>query len=271
LHDRLRARLDAPELIVPLGFCHVGRSDEERERLFGPHRYPMEPAEDAFNARAADPRAFDDGLLIIDAVSDRQWPHLRPAAFADPDTFPRVERLCRDHGMDVLLRRIRQIKVLYDDGLARMVARASDTPVPPGGYEANPLLSVPDLVEEVDTALGAGQDAAALYLQLLTLSRPTDRNIRKWNGWTAPRHKAAQTRLVELGAVQQDKRPRAGRTAFLPGGWTQVKTPHPPLETYKLDSYLAAVNDKKEVEGPFTMLLPPIPLHEMFTNAWKGR
>ncbi|MEU6036728.1 hypothetical protein ABZ801_15090 [Actinomadura sp. NPDC047616] len=271
LHDRLRARLDNPDLFLRLGAVHLRMGQDEKREPFGPRTIPVRPAEDAASDRAREPLAFDDGLLVIDGLRDVQWPYLRPAGFADPAAMERITRLCADHGVPDLLRQVRQFKVMYDDGLARMVARAADTPVPPGGYEAHPLLSVPDLVDEVAEALRASRDAAALYLQLLALSRPTDRNVRTWNGWTAARHKAAQAELVEREAVVQDKRPRAGRTAFIPGGWTVLKAPHLPLETYKLDLHLAAVDFRKEVDAPVTRLMPPKPLHEMFADAWRGR
>ncbi|WP_285494906.1 hypothetical protein [Actinomadura sp. NBRC 104425] len=272
LHDRLRARLDSPDLFLPLGLVSLRMSAEEKRELFGPRTIPVRPAENAKKDRARGPLAYDDGLLIIDGHENLQWPHLRPAGFADPAAMERVTRLCAEHDLPGLLRQVRQYKVMYDDGLARMVARAADTPVPPGGYEANPLLSVPDLVDEVAEALRASRDAAALYLQLLTLARPTDRNVRTWNGWTAARHKAAEAELVERGAVVQEKRPRAGRTAFIPGDWTELKAPHLPLETYKLDLHLAAADHRrKEVDAPVTRLMPPKPLHEMFADAWHGR
>ncbi|RAY12538.1 hypothetical protein DPM19_24550 [Actinomadura craniellae] len=271
LHDRLRARLDNPDLFLPLGLVRIGSGHEQLRALFGPRTVPVRPADKPFNDRAREPLAYDDGLLVVDGQSNLQSPYLRPAGFADPGAVERVARLCADHGLPDLLRQVRQFEVLYNGGLARMVARAANTPVPPGGYEANPLLSVPDLVDEVAKALRASRDAAALYLQLLTLARPTDRNVRTWNGWTAARHKAAQAELLEREAVVQDKRPRAGRTTFIPSGWTEVKAPHLPLETYKLDLHLAAVNSQKEVNAPVTRLLPPKPLHEMFTETWRGR
>jgi hypothetical protein len=155
-----------------------------------------------------------------------------------------------------------------DGGLARMVRRAATTPVPPGSYEANPLLSVPALVGEVATALSLDEDAAALHLQLLTLAHPTDRNIRRWNAWSPARHKAAQSALATSGLTETGKRPRAGRTAFIPGPWTDLKTPHLPLETAKLTPYAAPNSNGKDIYGPFCRLLSPLPLHELFTQAW---
>src|SRR6185503_16997028 len=115
--------------------------------------------------------------------------YLRPAGFAEPGA---VEEFVRDLGAgdpatEGLLREVRRVEVRYG-GLVRTAARAADTPVPVGGYEANPLLSVPDLVDKAAGELGTDPDVAALYLQLLTLARPTNANVRRWNGWSASRH-----------------------------------------------------------------------------------
>lgn len=150
-----------------------------------------------------------------------------------------------------------------------MLARAADTPVPPGGYELNPALSVPELVAEAVAALGVRADAAALYLQLLALARPTDQNVRRWNGWTPARHKAVQAELVDAGAVETGRRARAGRTAFVPGPWTDLKAPHLPLETAKLGLHEASAG-RSEPEMPFLRLLSPVPPHELFAEAWRA-
>ncbi|MFB4301768.1 hypothetical protein [Actinomadura sp. NTSP31] len=268
LAARLKARLAAPGLLFPLGSCSLGDT-ERRKRLFGPDVHPVRTVTSG-GSPAEDPLAYDDGLLIVEGRKPLAPVVLRPAALADPAVRARFERLCADHGLDDLLRRV-DAAGLRADAVERMVARAAATPVPPGGYEANPLLGVPDLVAEAAAEIGTSEDAAVLYLQLLTLVRPTDRNVRKWNGWTAARHKAAQAELVDRALVQQDKRPRAGRTAFVPGEWSTLKAPELPVETAKLETHLATEVRGKSVGGPFTRLLPPRPLHEMFATAWTAR
>ncbi|WP_173874071.1 hypothetical protein, partial [Streptomyces albus] len=85
-------------------------------------------------------------------------------------------------------------------GLRRLADRSATTPVPPGQYETNPLFSVPDLVAEVATALGAGRDAAALHLQLHALGRPSDRTVRRWNMWTPEHHRTVRKELTAAKA-----------------------------------------------------------------------
>ncbi|GAA2260633.1 hypothetical protein GCM10010415_23760 [Streptomyces atrovirens] len=96
--------------------------------------------------------------------------------------------------------------------LRALADRSLTTPVPPGQYEANPLFSVPDLVDEVAAALGVGRDAAALHLQLHALDRPADRTVRRWNGWSPDHHRAVRGELTAVKAP----RPVRGEPAALP-------------------------------------------------------
>ncbi|MFE7619634.1 hypothetical protein [Streptomyces sp. NPDC057496] len=159
---------------------------------------------------------------------------------------------------------------LTDGTCDRMMARITAADLPPGRYESDPRACVPDLVEEVAQTLDLPEDPAALYLQLLTLAVPSDRNVRRWNGWTPARHKQAAARLVERGLVVEDKRPRAGRGVFLPGPWARAAKPLPPMECGKarrLGARLAGVGEDRKV-----MHLPGLPgtLPELFTEAWRS-
>lgn len=113
--------------------------------------------------------------------------------------------------------------------LRRLADRSAVTPVPPGQYEANPLFSVPDLVERAVAALGVGRDAAALHLQLHALDRPADRTVRRWNTWTLDHHRAVRKEL------------------------TAAKAPRPAPPTPADDTAGVAI---------------PIPVHERFARAW---
>ena len=92
-------------------------------------------------------------------------------------------------------------------------------------------LGARNLVAEAAEAHGLGADAAALYLMLLALPDPTDRNCARWTGWKPARLKAARAELAATDLVVEAKRARAGRTLFLPGGWLELQGPHLPLET----------------------------------------
>ncbi|MFJ4846524.1 hypothetical protein [Streptomyces sp. NPDC088733] len=119
---------------------------------------------------------------------------------------------------------------------------------------------MPDLVAEVAAAHGLGEDAAVLYLQLLALPDPTDRNCARWTGWKPARTKKARTELAASGLVVEARRPRAGRTLFLPCGWRDLKAPALPVETWKERLY--PVRDHVRT-------VPLVPVPELFTAAWE--
>ncbi|MCK9869430.1 hypothetical protein MRI28_07145 [Nocardiopsis dassonvillei] len=271
LHARLSAGLRRPGSCVPLSFdvpAPAVRAWAERVGAV-PVRVG---AQRALEPGSAERPLYSDGVLVLhEPRMDRPVvPVLLTAGLFDPAAVERtVEALA---GLDLrdTVREVRRAAALYG-GLARTVARAADTPVPAGGFEADPRLSVPDLVEEVAGRLDVDADAAALYLQLLTLSRPTDRNVRRWNGWAPAHHRRTAARLLETGAVEQGRRSRAGRTLFVPGGWTELKAPHLPLETAKLGSHLVRARIDKQIEGPLNGVWPVAPAHEMFARAWRER
>ncbi|WP_329522030.1 hypothetical protein [Spirillospora sp. NBC_01491] len=261
LWSRVRAWLDAPELLLELGQEYP--PPDRCSVPFSPVSVRVEQGE----SRVPPPAVFGNGLLLVEP--QRWCLFLRPSALGRSDLYAEAVRFCETRGLLRTLQGLGNLETLHSGGLARMVERSKNTIVPSGGYEANPLLSVPELVDEVAGKLGLGRDSAALYLQLLALVRPTDRNVRKWNGWTAPRHKAAQARLLEHGLVETDKRPRAGRKVFIPGPWTRMKAPLLPLETAKLATH--RVHSGWTGGGPFDGWFPPVPLHELFANAWNSR
>ncbi|MFF9686906.1 hypothetical protein [Streptomyces sp. NPDC014623] len=123
----------------------------------------------------------------------------------------------------------------------------------------DPTRTVPELVAEAAAALGLSADAAALYLMLLALPDPTDRNCVRWTGWKPARIKKARAELAATDLVVEAKRSRAGRTLFLPCGWLERGAPGLPLETWKERLYLVAGS---------TRTLPDVPVPELFATAW---
>ncbi len=109
-------------------------------------------------------------------------------------------------------------------------------------------------------AHGLGEDAAVLYLQLLALPDPTDRNVARWTGWKPARLKKARTELAATALVLEAKRARAGRSLFLPGGWQEAKSPGLPVETWKSGLY------ELTAQQP---ILPHLPVPELFARAWQ--
>jgi hypothetical protein len=152
--------------------------------------------------------------------------------------------------------------------LAAMMARIADTPVPAGGWEQNPFASVPKLVDKAAKQLRVSRDAAGVYLMYLVLLWPTAKNICEWTGWKPKQLDAAIGELVDKGLVIEAKRERAQRGHFLPGGWEALKSPQPPLETWKLPLYA-----NRTVEGRIVtsngQLAATAPFHLLYERAWK--
>ncbi|MFD9035372.1 hypothetical protein ACFVZW_30175 [Streptomyces sp. NPDC059567] len=261
LYERLLAELDRPELLLALPGGRVQDTSERIAERFGQGLLPV-----AMGRRKEEGpvpvTAYDSGPLVVCAPGGASF--LRPAAVADPDVWRLVKEVT-----DLTEELNRVAPLLPGGGLERMMRRARSGAVRAGAYEADPRQSCPELIARVTRELGVGTDAAALYLQVATLAAPTDRDVRRWNGWSAKRHAEVRTELLATGAVGEAKRARAGRTVFLPGEWTELKAPHLPLETVKLAAYEVRPLWGNEIRAPFGRILPTAPLHEMFTAAWE--
>jgi hypothetical protein len=153
-------------------------------------------------------------------------------------------------------------------GIAALVARAVETPLPAGGSELDPRLSAPAIVDAVQARYKLDRDAATLYLQLLTLVDCGDAPIRELDGWSQTKHKKAASALVAAGLVLEYKHPRANRKYVLDGPWETLFPPHPAVEQVKLPLYGARM-ENGALAAPLGRLLPLRPVHELFVQAWQ--
>ena len=153
-------------------------------------------------------------------------------------------------------------------GVAALVARAADSPLPAGSSELDPRLSAPDLVDAAAARLKLDRDAATLYLQILALVDCGDAPIRELNGWTQTKHKKAAAALVSAGLVVEQKHPRANRKFVLDSPWEQLFPPHPAVERAKLPLYDARI-EGPALAAPLGRVLPLRPLPEIFAAAWQ--
>ncbi|MEV6180053.1 hypothetical protein [Streptomyces sp. NPDC052015] len=197
-----------------------------------------------------------DVLVLRPWYQEQEAVLVRPAGLTGPDdaVFGLVEGVVgagRGEGL-------RALRTILGDELARAVA-AGAAPEEPTGHAQDPTVSVPELVAEVADTHGLGTDAAALYLQLLALPDPTDRNRARWTGWKPARAKKAHAELAATDLVVEAKRPRAGRTLFLPCGWHDFKAPALPVEVWKEGLY--PVRDH-------ALAVPLVPVPELFRRAW---
>ncbi|UQW99721.1 DNA-binding protein [Streptomyces sp. RerS4] len=162
------------------------------------------------------------------------------------------------------------LRLAHDPAFAALLA---DPGVPAAGgtdkdgtwWPQDPSRSVPELVAEVSAAYGLGADAAALYLALLAMPDPTDRNTARWTGWKPARLKAARAELAASDLVVEATRPRAGRSLFLPGAWAEPQAPALPVETWKLPMYAMAPGGAPVLGA----LVPTLPAADLYRRAWE--
>jgi hypothetical protein len=161
-----------------------------------------------------------------------------------------------------------RLEALRSPALAAMMARVGDTPVPSGSWEQNPLLSAPAIVADVGKTSKLSPEASALYLQMLALLWPTPKNIQKWNGWTATVYKKAIAELEKKELVLEAKRERAQRDHFIPGGWEALKTPHPPMETWKVSLYTTERSGTGDPVPPLGRFITFDAPHALYAKVW---
>lgn len=273
----LRARLADPALVLDLGLDWT----EEGKPIGVPIRAALGLPESG--------GADADGLVRAGAAlllgpghgyGNHEKLLIRPAGLTGPDdpAFGLVEGTAAPHATgDLLALRAllgEETEALVSAGLPDGSAEAGGTkpseaatfsegaPSADGlpHYPAqDPTRAVPELVAEAAGTLGLSADAAALYLMLLTLPDPTDRNCVRWTEWKPARVKKARAELAATDLVVEAKRSRAGRTLFLPCGWMERNAPALPLETWKEGLYPV-------VGGVRTV--PHLPVPALFAAAW---
>ncbi|MFF7982498.1 hypothetical protein ACFZDK_25770 [Streptomyces sp. NPDC007901] len=244
----VRHRLTDPELLLDIDVEWTEKGGSTAVELRKAYGLPKTGGGDAYGRTRA-----GDALVLRPWYGDVETVLLRPSALSGPDdpVLGLLEGLVgpgRGSGP-------RTLRTILGDDLARALAAEG-----PAGPAQDPTVSVPALVAEVAEAKGLGTDAAALYLQLLALPDPTDRNCARWTGWKPARTKKARAELAATDLVVEAKRPRAGRTLFLPCGWRDLKAPALPVETWKEALYPVSDGDRT---------LPLVPVPELFARAWE--
>ncbi|MFC9862535.1 MULTISPECIES: hypothetical protein [unclassified Streptomyces] len=247
----LRDRLADPGLVLDLGLDWTESGGSMGPVVRAAHGLPESGGAGADGLVRA-----GTALLLAPGHGSSEKLLIRPAGLAGPDdpAFGLVEGTVGRHGTGDLLA-LRALLGEETDALASAGAPDGSRHHP----AQDPTRAVPDLVAEASDALGLSADAAALYLMLLALPDPTDRNCVRWTGWKPARIKKARAELTATGLVVEAKRSRAGRALFLPCGWLERGAPGLPLETWKERLYPVAGS---------TRTLPHLPVPALFTAAW---
>ncbi|MCX4524204.1 MULTISPECIES: DNA-binding protein [unclassified Streptomyces] len=208
------------------------------------------------------------GAVVLPTHDFRPKPALRPALLDSTGSDPYLPLLRGDEQRPDAVETA--LRAVHEPAFARLLA---DPGAPAAGeadadgtwWPQDPSRSVPGLVAEAAEAYGLGADAAALYLTLLAMPDPTDRNIARWTGWKPARLKAARAELAATDLVVEASRSRAGRSLFLPGGWAEMSSPVLPLEAWKLSMYGPA-GGRYPTLG---VLVPTEPVAELYERAWR--
>ncbi|MEU6551601.1 hypothetical protein ABZ915_15145 [Streptomyces sp. NPDC046915] len=247
----LRRRLTDPELLLDLDVSWAEKGGPTAVGLREAYGLPATGGADAYGRTPV-----AEALVLCPWYGDSENVRVRPAALTGPDddVLLLLEGLVGPARGDGL----RALRTILGDELDRALAAGVEADGPTG-HAQDPTLSVPALVAEVARTQGLSEDAAALYLQLLALPDPTDRNRARWTGWKPARLKKARAELAATDLVVEAKRPRAGRTLFLPCGWHDLKSPALPVETWKEGLYPVSRNGHA---------VPPLPVPELFARAW---
>ncbi|MFG2640489.1 hypothetical protein ACGFYP_05880 [Streptomyces sp. NPDC048370] len=253
LHEEL-ARVPAPLTVFSLQSNYLMGQPPSTEAIAA-HPAVTEEADPVYDVRhirvdAAALKGADDPLLdtldaYLDSVLPSQW-------LPSPSGLPALADL----------------RLLLSEDFAALGEHLATDGERPSGWEQDPARSVPQLVEECARTYGLSEDAAALYLMLLALPDPSDRNVKAWTGWKPTRFKAAEAELGASGRVLRAVRPRAGRSLFLPGAWQERKPPRLPIEVAKLGLLPLA---REHRSTSHLAAVPSAPLPTLFTRAWESR
>lgn len=196
------------------------------------------------------------GLAVVAGRSvgpGQTYHHLRPAYITEPN-HPALD-LVPDHSPI-------SIRLMRDPAFARMVTALATSTLPAGGHDQNPLLSVPELVDQMAVALHLDHAAASYYLQLLALPDPTDHQVHRWNGWDEVQLAHLGSALLDRGLVVEAPDRDGGRRFFLPGEWL-VRRFVPAFEAWKAPLYGMTVDG----EPPYRWVLVTRPVAELFRDA----
>ncbi|MDP9842167.1 hypothetical protein J2853_001378 [Streptosporangium lutulentum] len=211
------------------------------------------------------------GAVIMATHDDRPMPGVRTALLDASGNDPYLPALRALAGYaeapfpaELALRTARDPRfeaLLADPGDPASGQRAADGT----WWPQDPGRSVPALLSQVAQEYGLSQDAATLYLTMLAMPDPTDKNVTRWTGWKPARFKAARAELAATDLVVEATRARAGRSLFLPGAWVDLKAPSLPLEQWKISMF-----DLVSGETPsLGVLVPAEPVADLYARAWQ--
>jgi hypothetical protein len=216
---------------------------------------------------------FDDGLVVAAAADNQHQVFIafRPAKLKDEKDLARllgILSIATAEEYAQLTTVLPVIALVRGPGFQKLTKAIVAKDVPAGQWPQNPNHTAPGVLKEIRKKHKLADDAAVLYAQLLALPDPTSANVCAWNGWSAAQFKAASAELAKSKLVLEATRARAGRSVFLPGEWSDLKSPWLPIETWKL-AHLFEMDmnpgDPCPAGGPMVLR----PFEDLFAAAWQ--
>ena len=266
---QLQKFLSAPKILLPLRSFHI--YDFEKRSVSTPSEWITKHLGKPKTQSKDGTARFDNGLVAAAAMDSthRVAIGFRPAKVRDSSDLTRLYALADlDNEYPGERAFVSLVVLIKSAGFQRLAKSILAKRYEDGEWLQNPLVTSPEVVRDIEKQHKLEEDAALLYAQLLALPDCTSKNVRLWNDWGAARLKKATAMLVSKKLVMEAKRARAGRTAFLPGEWSDLKAPWLPLETWKL-THLAQFDldgvTHDAVGGPMVLR----PMDDVFAAAWQ--
>ena len=220
--------LNSPMTLLNLRSVHL-YGDGRKEPLKPSEWLSTHVGKTKANAKDGTAR-FDDGFIMAAALDSQAQGLIayRPAKLKDQADMARLQGILATDAMHDYITPdgfTSLVAAIKSPGFQKLTKAILAKNVPEGQWPQNPNHTAAAVVKEIRAKYRLGEDAAALYAQVLALPDPTAANLRTWNGWTAAQLKTASAELVDRKLVLEAVRERAGRSIFLPGEWTVLKAP----------------------------------------------
>lgn len=215
----------------------------------------------------------DDGLITIGLVAPKVVCLFRTAKMREASDLAKVAAVAAvtyeyQVSCEHLVQAAKSLLSIRGTAFDQLISRNENPAVAIGEWDQNATLSVPDVVAQATEKLGIRQESASLYLQVLALPDPTQKNLCMWNSWSTKQLAEYAQELISKELVVQARRSRAGRDIFLPGGWEALAAPNLPIESWKLPLY-GYLNTDALRGGGAEMIVCQETVDSIFQRAWQ--
>jgi hypothetical protein len=215
----------------------------------------------------------DDGLVTMGLVAPKVVCLFRASKLLDASDLAKVTAVAAvtyeyQLSCEHLVQAATSLLSIRGAAFDRLISQNEHPAIAVGAWDQNALLSVPDIVTQAAGQFGIRKESASLYLQVLALPDPTQKNLCTWNSWSTKQLAEYAQELIAKELVVQAKRSRSSRDIFLPGGWEALAAPNLPIESWKLPMY-GYQNTEALRGGGAEMIVWQETVDELFQRAWQ--